>query len=453
MDLDNDVAPESLALATLVHLARRAREASGTNELIFIALNETYTLIPYRQGVLWLQGKGVVAISGVVSLEANAPYVLWLHRVCRHLAKANLSAGSRILDTQDLPVQEIKEWGEWLPEHGLWLPLPGISYQFRGGGLLLARETPWGASDCAFLAEWSAILSHAWAFKQSYSRILHGWHRLRAFLGFFLHLRFWLTVALISVLFVPVHLTVLAPAELVPLHPDVIRAPMDGVIDQVMVLPNQSVVKDQPLFEFDRANIKNRLLVAEYELATVRSEYRQKAQQAFSNPESRAQVSILKGKISEREVDVNYLKSLYERGLVVAPNRGIVLFDDPTEWIGRPVVTGERVMMVADDHAVEIEAWLSPGDAIPFQAGARIILFLNANPLEPVMGMLRYVTHEATLRPDGNYAYRVRASITGSSGNMRLGLKGTAKLEGDGVKMWYWVFRRPIATVRAWLGW
>lgn len=50
------------------------------------------------------------------------------------------------------------------------------------------------------------------------------------------------------VLCLPVRLTVLAPGELVPARPAVIRAPLEGVIDTFHVQPNQAVKKDQPLF-------------------------------------------------------------------------------------------------------------------------------------------------------------------------------------------------------------
>jgi hemolysin activation/secretion protein len=55
-------------------------------------------------------------------------------------------------------------------------------------------------------------------------------------------------------------------------------------------------------------------------------------------------------------------------------------------------------------------------------------------------------------RPDGTYAYRVRAKLSGDTQH-RVGLKGTAKLNGGWVPLSFWMFRRPWATVRAYLGW
>lgn len=455
------IAPEAQALATLVHLARRGREAADTAELAFVAVNETHALAPYRQAALWLQDKGVAALSGVVCAEANAPYVQWLGRVCKYLYRTLAGEASRPLGAGDLPEAEAEEWGEWLPAHGLWLPLPAVGRQFAGGALLLARDEPWGEAEQALLTEWAATWSQARAVLAGRRR--HRWAGVVAaggerrggmagLAGLLLSRRLWLAAALTAALFVPVRLTVLAPAELVPLNPAVIRAPLDGVVDRVLVVPNQTVKENDALFEFDRANVQSRLHIAQRALATIQAEYRQKAQQALYDPASKAQLAVLQGQIAEKSTEVAYLRKLDARGVVVSPRQGVVLFDDPTQWVGRPVVTGERVMVVADEHAVEIEAWLSPADAIPLADAAQVTLYLNADPSRPVAASLRYVGHEAQERPDGNYAYRVRATLAADAQPPRVGLKGTAKLQGDTVSLGYWMLRRPIAASRAWLG-
>ena len=68
--------------------------------------------------------------------------------------------------------------------------------------------------------------------------------------------------ALAAIGCLPISLTVLAPAELVPLTPAVIRAPLDGGVDRVLVMPNQHVIAGTPLFVFVRAFVHNRLEVA-----------------------------------------------------------------------------------------------------------------------------------------------------------------------------------------------
>ena len=146
-----------------------------------------------------------------------------------------------------------------------------------------------------------------------------------------------------------------------------------------------------------------------------------------------------------------YLADQLARSRVLAPQDGIALFDDPLEWIGKPVTIGERILRVAAANEVEIEAWLPIADAIPLAAGAPVQLFLNAQPLQPVSATLRYMAHEAVQRADGSYAYRIRATLDETTDH-RVGLKGTARVQGDPVPLAYWVLRRPIASLRTTLG-
>ena len=80
---------------------------------------------------------------------------------------------------------------------------------------------------------------------------------------------------------------------------------------------------------------------------------------------------------------------------MLAPRAGVVLFDDPSEWIGRPVTVGERILRIAAPDDVEIEAWLPLGDMLALPTGAAVKLYLNATPLDPVAGRLRYLAHDA----------------------------------------------------------
>jgi len=248
-----------------------------------------------------------------------------------------------------------------------------------------------------------------------------------------------------------VRLSVLAPGELVPRDPVVVRAPLDGVIDVFHVQPNQDVAQGQPLFGFDEALIRSRLRVAQQSLATAGAEYRQTAQQSLVDARARPQLAALSGRIEERTAEVAFLREQLQRSRVLAPQAGTALFDDPSQWIGKPVVVGERILRIAAPDDVEVEAWLPVGDAIRLEPGTPVQLFLNARPLEPVAATLRFMAHEAVQRPDGSHAYRLRATLAAPSAH-RVGLKGTARLEGERVPLAYWVMRRPIASARTWLG-
>lgn len=446
-------------LADLLDLSRRARLAASTRELEFLLVNDSHALMPYRQAALWLAHSGVGTLSGLVQVEANAPYALWLGEVCVQLVSIDTES-TRAFGASDLPVELGRQWQEWWPPHALWLSWPDKDRASDvAAGLVLVRDAPWTAQEQALLREWADIWWHSYRALQPLKA--RPWFHIK---GRFAHRdradpdrRWWQQPALRwaalvgVVLAFPVHLTVLAPGELVPAHPMVIRAPLDGVLDVFHVRPNQIVKKGQPLFGFDEALIQSRLDVAAQTLSTAETDYRQTSQQALMDAKSRPQLALLTGKIEEKRAEVDFLTEQLTRARVLAPQDGIALFDDPTEWIGKPVAVGERIMRIAAPQDAEVEAWLPIADAIALPDEAPVSLYLNASPLFAVSARLRYMAHDAVQRPDGSYAYRVRATLDTPTEH-RVGLKGTAKLQGPWVPLVYWVLRRPLAGARTALG-
>ncbi|MEG0557263.1 MAG: HlyD family efflux transporter periplasmic adaptor subunit [Comamonas sp.] len=438
----------------LLELGHRARAARSSAELGFMLVNDSRLLAPYRQACLWLSHSGVTAVSGVVEHDKNTPYAQWLNELCRFL-HAQQSTQVRSVDISQLPTELAKPWNEWLGTYAVWVPLlEDVASALPRGGLLLSGSHPFEAQRLPLLAEWSHIWFHAYAaLKAGQSRL---WRKSVASSA--VAQKWWLKkstwalggVLVLSVL--PVHMSVLAQGELVAAQPVVLRAPLDGVIDQIHVQPNQIVRKGDPLFGLDEAQISSRLDVAQQALLTAEAEYRQSAQLALGDARSKAQLAALVGRIGEKRSEVQYLNDQRDRSRVLASEDGMVLFDSPIEWLGKPVQTGERVMRIARPNEVEIEAWVPVSDAIPLKQGSPVKLYLAANPMAGLEGKLRYMAYDASARPDGSYAYRMRAAMPFEEG-ARIGLKGTAKLQGEWVPLAYWVLRKPWAVLRQFIAW
>lgn len=441
---------------SLRDLSHRARQAESDRELGFLLVNDSLALAPFRQAALWLDQEGVWSLSGVVQIDANVPYVQWLDAVARHVQSV---AGDRVwpFTASDLPAELAVEWAHWWPVHALWL---GSSASGLPGAGIWVRDLAWSDHELTAMQEWSEVWWHAFAalHRPRIAR-LRGWRtRLAKALAWLDDLVWWrqrrlqLVAVVLAALLWPVRLTVLAPGELVPAHPLVIRAPLDGVIDVFHVQPNQQVQAQQPLFSFDEIVIQSRLAVAMQALATAETDYRQTSQMALTDSKSKTQLGLLIGKVDERRAEIEALQEQLTRARVLTPQAGVVLMDDPSEWIGKPVATGERILRIATLDDVEVEAWVPLADAITLTVGDEVVLYLSASPLSPVSATLRYMAHDAVQRPDGSYAYRIRATLSGKT-HHRVGLKGTAKLHGGWAPLSYWVLRRPWATVRQYLGW
>ena len=440
--------PVSTALLGLLEMGRRARTAASSDELVFMLVNGTHSLTPYRQAALWWSDSGVQALSGVVQPDHNAPYVDWLRRVFK--AQANDDPVITRIDPATLPDAQRNTWSEWLPAHALRVPLTGQP----GGALLLARDTEWTDGDMALLQEWCQTWLHAWRAKKvptrtaSWRQWLQASDRAQAW---YRRKSTWAITALLLLMFTPVRMTVLAAGEVVPAQPVVVRAPIEGVIERFDVQPNSTVQKGQALFGFDPVLIETRVNVARQALETALAQYRQTSQMALSDPKFKIELASQAGTIEEKRAELEYLKDQKQRATVKAPAEGVVLFDDPSSWVGKPLAVGERIMRIAKTGDSEVEAWLPISDAVDLALGDNIVLYLQATPLSPVSAKLSYFSHEAVERPDGTYAYRIRGQLDPDQAP-RVGLKGTAKVSGRWTVLGYWLLRRPMAVIRTTLG-
>lgn len=446
------------AADTLVKLARRARHAEDEATLRFVLVNETFSLVPYQVALLWIEGEGVVSQSGVSHIERTSPFVMWANRVCTALNRQRepVVVAPAMLDANDVP-----QWSESLPARALWLPielptgvpieLPAAAKGTRAG-LLLARDEAWTPGEKAVLTEWTEVWTQSWQLHYAPSlrkRAARGW-------GWLTHMtplkKVIYGLLLLVFLVFPVRLTILAPGELVPADPSAIRVPIEGVVEEFFVVPNERVQAGQPLLALDLTALTSKLQLARQEMQIATAEYRQSSLQSLRDPKSRSLLTPQEGRALELELEAQYLEQLLEKAQVKSPRDGVVIFDDPLEWIGRPVVAGEKVMVVASERDMEIEVWVPLNEAITLEPDSPVTLYLNTAPFAPVRGELRYLGHEAVARPDGSYAYRMRARISDLGSAARIGLRGTAKVSGDYVTFSYWVLRKPIVALRQFLG-
>jgi multidrug resistance efflux pump len=411
-------------------LEHRLLRAGRAVEVEFAAVNLAGGLAPYRQAALW--DGGIRALSGVALIEANAPYTLWLDRLFRQ-TRADTP---RLLHAGEVDAALAEQWAEWLPRHALIVPAGSAR-------LLFARDEPFTPAEAALLERLGELVAMARA-ALTPKRLAVSLPKGR---------RAWLLAgAGLAVLLFPVTGSVLAPAESVPAHPVVVRSPLDGVVERIEVQPNQPVAEGQVLFLLDATTLTGRLDVARQQHATAEAEYRQAAQAMVFDPKAKVQIAILAGKAEEKAAEARLLESQLDRIQAKAPRAGIAVFDDVTEWIGRPVAVGEKVMSVADETDTEVEAWVAVADVGEVRTGGALTLFLNTRPLSPLIARVRSVAYEASARPDGSVAHRVRAILLEGGDMPRLGLKGTARIDGDTVPLVWWLFRRPLATIRQVVG-
>lgn len=433
-----------IGLSILLQIARRVRDAATTDEIGFIAVNESKQILPYRQAALWLEKKGVFAVSGIPETDPSAPYIQWLMSCFKELRTVK---ECRVITPNQLTPALARTWEDWLPSQAVIVPLLTRSGDPMGQ-ILFARDEVWQDHELALAAELASIYCHGLA--TLVPRGMGG--GVSTFLS-----GSWGKIVLISLavgtLFIPVRLSVQAPAEIIPKDPFVVRSPLDGVIDRFYVRPNETVSKDQLLFEFDSTALRAKLGMASKAYEVASEEYRQSSQMALSDDKSRAEIAPRRGRMEEKGTELSYSRQLFRRLEVRTPRPGIAVFADQNDWIGKNVSIGERVLVIADPSRSEILIHLPVADAIQLDLGTSVRLYLSTDSQTPLAGTLRFASYKPELNPAGFAAYRLKADFASGVKHPRIGLTGTVKIYGKDVTLGYLVFRRPLTALRQRLGW
>ena len=470
-------------LTTLLSLEKEARHAPDLQALGFISVNESLRLLHYEQAIFWRRlavsplsvshlfskqangttdanGTGrpltitIVSFSGITRFDPHAPHVVWLHNLIGQQTGLATSRKCHNLSVEQVDHSQRNAWLEWSPPHVLWVPLAEPCSGELLGGLWLARDLVWEAGEQRLAEHMADGYGQALALLLTKSK--------RNFISLAIPRIVRLALLgclLVGLLLLPVQQSVLAPATVVAEQPTIMSAPADGVVQLFHVVPNQTVVVGQALFELDPTEVNHQLQVATEEMAVALAHYQKAESKAFQTPESGGELASLRALMARAATQAQHAKQLLQRLQVSAPVAGVVLFSDVNEWLGRPVRVGERILAIADPTNIEMEILLPVADALVFKPGTETRMFLHINPLNPLPGKLRYASYEASATPEGLLAYHLRSvfldkdNMLGNQNGPRLGLKGTAKLFGEKVPLFIYLFRRPFSALRQRTGW
>lgn len=440
--------PHPQLLLAIAALRDRALAADSLNALGFSIANDPYTLLQYHQALVFQQqGQRLelLCVSGLARPSEDSPYLVWLQRAIRWIATQIDDDKPRWLGRDAVaPPADIDEgWAEWWPK-GLWcIPLHDREGRRLGLVLFLLDTPPAPALQPLFEGLWRTW-AHCWAGFAKQRRLLR-WRPSKR------QLLLALAVA-VALLLVPVRQTALAPAEIVSREAMIISSPIDGVIESMQVRPNQPVEKDTPLFRLDETTLNSRAEVLSKEVAVADAELMAASQRAFDNPQSKSELTLLNGRVQQRRAELAAVKAQLQRTQVRSPRAGVAVYSDPNDWLGKPVSTGERILLIAEPKQPAMLIQLPVADAIALEPGAEVTLFLTAFPLTPLKGNVLETSYQAQANEEGVVAYHLLASIEGQPEHARLGLHGTARLYGERVVLGYYLLRRPFAALRAWSG-
>ncbi len=434
-------------LATLVQLEHLARRCDGFASFGFFTVNETIRLFPYDRAVFWYEDGGRIrigAVSGLAAVEEDSPFVRWMKRAVRERVQTPSGEEAAVLRASDMASGTAAGWNGFNTETVLWAPfVHPVSHRVIGG-LWLTRALPFSDREvqaARLLAESYAALCALWRPEETPRARRSGRRRKAAVIA-----------AVIAAAFFPVRTSVLAPAEITAAEPRFVTAPMNGIIEGFDVAPGERVTKGTPLFRFESAALRNQAILADKAVSTAMAEYRKAAQSAFSSPQNKARLPLIRLEIEKARAEAAHVRERLGRAVVRAPADGVAVFADAADWIGRPAAVGERILTLADPAKTALKIDVPVQDSFELQKGSSVRFYRNGTASSPIEGEVEAVAFEPELSAEGFLAYRVRASAGAGEPSLRIGTRGVARIYGGRTPFVFYALRRPLAWLRQRLG-
>jgi multidrug resistance efflux pump len=442
-----DAAPSAAnPLVILLGLESAAREATTAVELSQIIATDWRKLIKVGQVFACRVKAGqarILAVTGQSSVESTSPLICALQEGLEAQLKAQRGVRARLFAIRDLDVKGAPELADYPFTYFCLKPLTLSNGQIFAA-VLLARDTAWTDQDVAMIDRLAGAFAHAW-------QALEGKRRLSVS-----PLRRYATpvgAALILLAgLIPAPLTALAPVEVVGLNPDYVSAPIEGVVRRIEVDPNAIVAKGDVLATFVDTTLRGRASVAEQNVLVSQARERRLAQAAFTDRAARRELAVAEAELGLALAESEAAREALGRTVVRAARDGIAVYQNRADIEGKPVATGERLMAVADPAAVEYRIELPVKDAILAREGARVRIYLDADPLSPLDAKLNAVSFHAAPVPGSGLAFVLRAERSDQGAAPRIGFRGTAQIYGDTVPLAYYLLRRPLMMFRQALG-
>lgn len=431
-------------LAIIVQLNLKAIHCKKPQELFFVMLNDTRQLIRYDRALLWdIHRKPLcLGISGHTTVEKESQTIHNLQPFVGQIPDPTKIQAIKVkVPSSQLPNQisktEISEYSV------LWLPI--LHNEKSSLGLWLERwdNTPWHENEIKVLSLIGQTYSLTWSkmkrpFGQSaISKPLWTLGALAAFWLLFL---------------VPIPLRIVAHAEIVAKDPVLVTAPLEGIIADMHVVPGQNVKKDDLLFEYDKRVPLQNLKVAEQQVQITQAELNRALTLGLEDKKALNEAGVLKLQLNKDQVNLDFAKEQSKQLDVKAPMDGVVILDNPTEWRGKPVKIGEKVLIISNPNRTKVRIWIPEGDNITINPENLVKVYLNIDPLKSYEARLDYVSDYSIVSDQNIVSFIADANWVTVPKEARLGLKGEAILYGDNVTLFYWLLRKPLSALRDLIG-
>jgi len=451
------------ALAIGVELAKNAARARTLDELQFILVNDTRSLLPFDRALLIAHFGGksaLVATSNQPRLEYKSDFVQRINKLAPGLKGVReglvLFAGTPVKGdfSSDLAVQ-LEDYMSY-SRCSCIMALPLLKYDDVVGHLLLEffndaapgeAETYTLMNMLPFLA---SALTEKWILakdpkvRRSFFMEISaaGEDDRTSRLSLMKKLALLAAVLVLLAMFLPVTLTVGGRADVAPDYEYFAYVQMDGIVEKVLVKEGDSVTKDQPLAELEAKEIDYRIRESKRLLESYRTEMEILRNLGAENPTKLAESQLVGIKSLRAKQELDFLNWQRQFLTIRAPVDGVILTKRVEGLIGKKFKAGEAFCKVAPHHVLVAEIFVRESDVSFVRNNQLGEAYFNFQPHKAhKLEVTSISPNSETLERVGS-VFRVRANFLGQLTDIKPGMQGIAHIDTVRVSLWFMLTRR-----------
>lgn len=419
-------------------IARKIADAKSKSAIYSILVNELKPVFLFDQAAivkqtLWTR-QYVQSISGLIEIEHSGPYPVWLRRLAYALPR---SGNVETFDSSHSV--NPGNWEKFAATYAMSVPLRET--YFTNQLLLLFRSKPWDENEkhaanaigdiAAGALSRPKMRGEAAARKRGRKALFSG----AALIG------------LIAI--IPVRLTSISSAETIPSDAFLMAPSFPAVVKRILVSSNETVAKDQVLVELDDADQRAKAQVAQREMEVAEADFRKYSQLSFQDQNSRYRLAEAQGQLQIKRLQLERANLELERTKLRSPVSGIAIVTDPLDWLGKPVQTGERILLISNPEKNNVRIWVPVTDGAILKEGLSGELYLDSDPWTTRRIQIKNWSFEPEMSPQGIMAFRAQATAQNENWpHPLLGLHGVVHLSGNRLPLIFYILRKPLIFMR-----
>jgi len=459
------------ALATGFELAKNAIRAKSLDEVEFVLVNDTRTLLPFDRSLLIVHFQGesrLVSATNQPRLEQKSDFVQRVNVLSAVLKPVHrglilFPGGAKPEGIPDETAEALLNYLEYSGCSSLVLaPLSTheevighLVFEFYGNAAPGEVETFALMNVIPFFA---AALAEKWVLDKD-TRVRDSYFkaistdataqkrtqliRRRVIAG--------IVVVILAVLFLyPATLTIGGRAEVVPDYEYFAYAGMEGMVDKVLVKEGDAVKKDQIVATLEEKEVQFKIREHSRAVESLRAEMEILRNQAAENPAKLAESQLVAIKMVRAKQELDYLRWQSQFLNIQSPVDGLILTKRLESLVGKRFKAGEPFCKIAPSHNLLLEILVKESDVSYVKKNQEGSVFFNFQPNDAYPIRVETIPPKSETVEHLGAVFRVRAALEKMPPDMRPGMMGIGHIKTESASLWFMLTRQLRVRLNEW---